>query len=138
MPIGIADECAERIEPAKPSRIVIGQTASLSQRHRGTGPGVCGIGVNSCKTQDSTPAAYSHAVKTLALEKPMRRRFDDGGACGRNPSRTDNVERDSLQDEQIAPPPRNDVGRTSARRVLDQHVPPVNEHSKLRPLAARR
>ena len=29
MPIGIANECAERIEPPKPSRIFIGQTASL-------------------------------------------------------------------------------------------------------------
>ena len=137
MPIGISDECAKRIEPAKPSRIFIGQTASLSERRRGTGPRVCGVVVNSRKTQDATPSAYSHTVKTLALEKPMRRRFDNVGACGRNPSRTNNVKRNSLQDEQITPTPRNDVGRTSARSKLDQHVPSVNEHTELRPLASR-
>ena len=43
-----------------------------------------------------------------------------------NPSRTNNVERNSLQDEQITPAPRNDVGRTSARSELDEHVPSVN------------
>jgi hypothetical protein len=31
VPIGISDECAKRIEPAKPSRIVIGQTAGGSE-----------------------------------------------------------------------------------------------------------
>jgi hypothetical protein len=75
--------------------------------------------VNTRKTQNATPSAYSHAVKTLALEKPLRRRFDHVGSCGRNPSRTNNVKRNSLQDEQITPTPRNDVGRTSARSKLD-------------------
>ena len=137
MPIGISNECAEGIEPAKPSRIVIGQTASLSEKRRGTGPGIRGVAVNGRKTQDATPSAYSHTVKALALEKPMRRRFDHGGACGRDSSGLHNVERHSLQDEQIAPTPRHGVGRTSARGKLDEHMPSVNQHTKFWPLASR-
>ena len=98
---------------------------------------VCGIVVNSRKTQDRTPSAYSHTIKTLALKKPMRRRFDNVGACGRESSRTYDVKRNSFQDKQITPTTRNDVGRTSAPSEFDQHVPSVNEHTELRPLASR-
>jgi hypothetical protein len=38
------------------------------------------------------------------------------------PSRTDHVKRNFFQEEQIRPRPCNDVGRTSARSTLDQHV----------------
>ncbi len=94
--------------------------------------------MNRRETQHGTPSSHARTVETLALEKPMRRRFDHASACGRHPSRSDDVERNALQDDQITPPPRNHVGRTSPRSELDQPVPSVNQHPELRPLAARR
>lgn len=66
--------------------------------------------MNSRKAQDSTPSAYSHTVKTLTLEKPVRDRFDNVRVCGRNAPGRDNIKRSSLQDEQITPAPGDDVG----------------------------
>jgi hypothetical protein len=94
--------------------------------------------VNRGKTQNATPSTNYYTVKTLALEKPMRGGFENIGSRDRNPSRADNVKRNSLQDEQITPTPCYDVGRTSACSKLDQHVPSVDLDTELRPLASRR
>ena len=90
------------------------------------------------KAQHAEPPARADTIEALALEEPMRGHVDDVGACGGNAPRRHHVERHSLEDEQVSPPLRHDVGGAPARGELDEHVAPIDADAELRPLAARR
>ena len=82
--------------------------------------------MNRGKTQNGDAPAYTYTIKPLALQEPVRRRFDDVRPRSREPARSHYFKCEAFQDDQITPPPRDQVARSSLRSKLDKHGPPVN------------
>jgi hypothetical protein len=74
--------------------------------------------MNGRKTQNSDASACTDAIKALALQEPVRSRFDYARTRGGDPTRLHDFECEAFQDDEITPPPRNYLSLPPARALL--------------------
>ena len=136
MPIGIGDECAERVEPLKATGIVMRQAAGISQANSRRCPLVRRIVVNGSQAEYGDTTPNSDAVKSAALEEIVRVSVDDARRRRGHTSSGDDIQRECFKHQEIAPPSGNSITGTAASGKLDQHVMAVNEGPELRAFTA--
>lgn len=96
MSIRVCDKCSKRIKPAKPPGIFNTQTPLLFECHSCACPRVREIVVDSRETYDRSPPAHPQAIKSLTLQKPIIRLFDDVCIRGRDAMGRYNLQRNSF------------------------------------------